>query len=297
MTTILLLGHGQIGAAIERDLAEYSVRLWKHDIADLTTSELDVIAPDVVINAAGKTQLSWCEEHAREAVRVNLEAPVELYRRIREYDRTRGHQTRFIHFSSGCVWDGPFDEQGQPFSPSAPPTPACLYSWTKAAADAMLLDLDQEHIAILRPRQVYSETLSPRNTLVKLLQYERLIDTPNSVTSMRVIERMLRYVITAEQDWAGLWNVYDREATTPYAIGMMLHEAGLRSEPKPLTKSELDTFHHPKRVDTVLYDPRFEQRIAPEHSSVELRQAIDGLKLALEHALELERRTEQTSQA
>ncbi len=136
---------------------------------DLTRDALEVIAPDAIINAAGKTDLAWCEANAREAIRSNLEAPVRLYERILKFNSS----VRFIHFSSGCVWDGPYNADGLPFTPNSSPTPACLYSWTKAAADAMLLNLDPERIAILRPRQVYSGYQHPRNSLLKLLRYPK----------------------------------------------------------------------------------------------------------------------------
>src|ERR1017187_8222412 len=158
---LLLIGKGQIGSALARDLTEFDVHIWPHDIDDLTRDALEVIAPDAIVNAAGKTDLAWCEANAREAIRSNLEAPVRLYQRILMCD----NPIRFIHFSSGCIWDGPYKTDGQPFTPEDAPTPACLYSWTKAAADAMLLDLDPEHIAILRPRQVYSGNEHSRNSL------------------------------------------------------------------------------------------------------------------------------------
>jgi dTDP-4-dehydrorhamnose reductase len=270
---ILLLGKGQIGTALARDLTDFDVQIWQRDIDDLTRDELEVIAPDAIINAAGKTDLAWCEANAREAMRSNLEAPVRLYQRILGSNR----DIRFIHFSSGCIWDGPYNSDGKPFTPDVAPTPACLYSWTKAAADAMLLDLDPERIAILRPRQVYSGNEHQRNSLIKLLRYPKLIDTPNSVSSIEVIEKTVRHVLTSK-DWNGVWNVYDRGITSPLAIGEMLWKAGLREQPFRISKEELDAFHKPKRVDTVLSDQRFETQIQPEDVNLQLTKAIEELK-------------------
>jgi nucleoside-diphosphate-sugar epimerase len=271
---ILLIGKGQIGSALARELTEFDVHVWQHDIDDLTLRELEVIAPDAIINAAGKTDLAWCESNAREAIRSNLEAPVRLYEQILKSEKP----IRFIHFSSGCIWDGPYDTKGQPFTPDAPPTPACLYSWTKAASDAMLLDLDPDRIAILRPRQVYSGYQHPRNSLLKLLRYPKLIDTPNSVSSIAVIEKTVRHVLTDTANWSGIWNVYDRGITTPLAIGELLWKAGLREQPFRISKEELDAFHKPKRVDTMLQDARFETAIQPDDVNVQLSKAIEELK-------------------
>jgi len=272
---LLILGRGQIGSALASDLTEYDVHVWAHDIDDLTSEALDVIAPDAVINAAGKTHLAWCEENAREALRTNVEAPVRLYDKILHSEKP----IQFVHFSSGCIWDGPYTKSGKPFTPDVPPTPACLYSWTKAAADAMLMDRDPMGITILRPRQVYSSSPSPRNTLVKLLHYPKLVDTPNSVSSMTVIEKTLRYAL--ENDASGIWNVYDKGVMTPFEIGELLTDAGMRDKPLRISKDELDAFHTPKRVDTVLYDERFERLVHPEEVHRVLSQTIEELKMAL----------------
>ena len=273
---ILLIGRGQIGSALARDLNGFDVHVWTHDIDDLTRDALEVIAPDAVINAAGKTDLAWCEANAREAIRSNLEAPVRLYQRILKLEKS----IRFIHFSSGCVWDGPYDPDGKPFTPDSPPTPACLYSWTKAAADAMLLALNSERIAILRPRQVYSGNSYPRNSLIKLLRYPKLIDTPVRVCGLEVDSSDGSYApyLPELNNWNGIWNIYDRGFTTPLAIGEMLWKAGLREQPFRISKDELDAFHKPKRVDTVLYDERFETAIQPEDVALPLARAISELK-------------------
>jgi dTDP-4-dehydrorhamnose reductase len=283
---ILLLGQGQIGSALARDLTDFDLQIWPRDIDDLTSESLEAIAPDAIINAAGKTDLAWCEANAREAMRSNLEAPVRLYQRILEAPslsgRGQGEGIRFIHFSSGCIWDGPYTSEGKPFMPNDAPSPACLYSWTKAAADAMLLDLDPERIAILRPRQVYSGSHHPRNTLVKLQRYPKLVDTPNSVSSIDIIEKTLRHILTAKEDWSGVWNVYDRGVTSPFEIGEMLWNAGFREQPLRISKAELDTFHKPKRVDTVLYDARFEAAIQPEEVRTVLENTMKELKTSMQ---------------
>ena len=270
MQRILLIGRGQIGSALACDLTDFDVHVWQHDLDDISREVLETIAPDAVINAAGKTDLAWCEANAREAIRSNLEAPIRLYRRILSIDR----DIRFIHFSSGCVWDGPYTLDGKPFTPDTPSTPACLYSWTKAASDSMLIDLDPNKIAILRPRQVYSGGSSPRNTLVKLMKYPKLIDTPNSVSSIAIIEKTVKHVLSSEDNWSGIWNVYDRGIVTPFEIGEMLWSAGMRGQPQRISKEELDQFHKPKRVDTVLFDERFEREIEPEDVLVQLGLAI-----------------------
>jgi dTDP-4-dehydrorhamnose reductase len=277
--TVIIIGQGQIGRSLAESLTEYAAHVWQRDIDDLSINDLERIAPYAVVNAAGKTDLAWCEANAREAVRTNLEAPVRLYECIRAIKNT----PRFIHFSSGCVWDGPYREDGKPFEPNDPVTPACLYSWTKAASDALLLAHNANNVAILRARQVYSASPGPRNTLNKLTRYSGLIDTPNSMTSLTTIVKMVRHALEAE-DWTGVWNVYDRGIVTPYEVGVMLADAGMRERPEKIAKDQLDSFHHPKRVDTVLHDARFETAIDPPDVRDEIRRAIESLSPVYAHA-------------
>jgi dTDP-4-dehydrorhamnose reductase len=273
---VLLIGRGQVGTALAEMLTNIELHHWEGRIEDVSSDSLAEVKPDVVINAAGKTDLAWCENNAREAFASNVEAPVELYKRI----LGTGRDIRFIHFSSGCIWDGPFDQQGKPFEPNSVPSPASYYAWTKAAADAMLLSIDPHQVAILRPRQVYSSSSSPRNTLVKLLRYPGLIDTPNSMSSMDIIAKTTQHLLAADE-WSGVWNVYDKGVTTPFEIGRMLAEAGLRTEPRLIEKNDLDTWHKPRRVDTVIHDRRFEDVISPDPVQDVLSRTIAALASVL----------------
>ncbi len=275
---ILIIGGGQVGSGLIDALRDRNVDIWREDIDALSRVSLSDLNPDAVINAAGKTDLAWCEANARETVRSNIEAPVQLYDRILDYSASRVKPVRFLHFSSGCVWDGPFRKDGAGFEPNDPPSPACLYSWTKAAADGMLLQRDSEHVAILRPRQIYSASSTPRNSIVKLLRYPKLIDSPNSMSSLEIIQQTVRTLLDAATNWSGIWNIYDDGAITPYEVGVMLAEAGLREMPTSIKKSELDTWHVPRRVDTVLSDKRFEALIHPEPLTVVMKRTILAFK-------------------
>jgi dTDP-4-dehydrorhamnose reductase len=271
---IILIGKGQVGSALAAVLGDNSLLHWQSDIDDLSSNDILSSGAEAVINAAGRTDLAWCEANPREAFRSNIEAPVSLYKRIHHINRSKKDPIRFIHFSSGCVWDGPYDENGKPFTPYYPPSPAAFYSWTKAACDELLLREDENNVAILRPRQVYSSMNSPRNTLSKLIKYPKLVATDQSMSSIDIVIRTLQFILSASDEWSGIWNIYDKGIITPYTLGVMLAEAGLREMPQMIDKSELDTFHKPKRVDTVLFDERFERLIGPEDISAVLQRTI-----------------------
>jgi dTDP-4-dehydrorhamnose reductase len=270
---------------------------WRGDMADLWNDALLAADPDIVVNCAGKTDLPWCEANARECIRCNLEEPVRLLDRV---SMAFGDRVPMFHLSSGCVWDGPYrnkprpdrwvvgeaglpTEYASPFEPDDPPTPACLYAWTKAACDSMLLQRQGACVVILRPRQVYSPTYSPRNTLTKLLNYDKLLDTPNSMTSADTIAKTIEKLsVHGRRGGSFVVNVYDRGETSPFKVGMMLAERGLRKPPALLTKGELDVWHKPKRVDAVIHDEFFEKVVGPPSVDEELARNMDAFAKNME---------------
>ena len=272
----IIIGEGHLGTYLSQHVE--GAELWRGRMENFDGKDLH--AEDVVVCAAGKTDLPWCEANAAEAIRINIAEPVKLFRRVIASD------AKYIHLSSGCVWDGPYRADGKAFTPEDPPTPACLYGWTKAACDSMILDSFSGRVVILRPRQVYSPVWSPRNTLTKLLKYERLLDTPNSMTSASTIVRTISLMVSVPDHilWSGVVNVYDRGISSPFKVGMLLAEAGLRKPPERLEKADLDSWHHPRRVDTVLYNEDFERTIQPPEVETELRRVIAAFAREREYA-------------
>jgi dTDP-4-dehydrorhamnose reductase len=240
-------------------------------------ADLDVrkYSPDVVINTAGKTELKWCEDNAIETFRCNVIEPLRIWREIKK-------SALFINLSSGCVWDGPLDENGEPFKPTTPPNPACFYAWTKAACDSMMLrECGNGQLCILRPRQVYSPLERSRNTLMKLRSYKKLIDTPNSMTSAETIAKTIRLSIRrpALFKCGRILNVYDVGVTSPYKVGVLLAKENLRDMPELMTKDELDVTLKPKRVDVIVHDDWFENFVKPPKVDDELCRVAKQLVL------------------
>jgi len=265
---ILIVGTGHMGQILEKEL---SGKLCKKRIQEMTSE--DIRGFDVVVNTAGKTDLPYCENNPLDAFENNVQAPLMLLRMC------QNELANLIHFSSGCIWKGPYNASGSPFSPESPPTPACFYSWTKAAAEAMLLKEAFVGLHILRPRQVFSSSVSPRNTLTKLLRYPDLLDTPNSMTSDATIVKAIKRICADKLEFKSkrVWNLYDIGVTSPYKVGMMLHDAGLRLAPKILEKNALDSWHKPQRVDAVMCDIYMEKFVEPGIIEGELNKAINGL--------------------
>ena len=271
---ILLIGKGHLGSFLKARWNLPAELHWTREMADLDEATLDKLAPEVVVNTAGKTDLCWCENNAAECFRCNTSAPLYVYRAVKNAFKNR---VPYIHLSSGCVWDGPYRVDGKPFEPFDPPTPACFYAWSKAACDTMLRAECSSPLLILRPRQVYSPLASPRNTLTKLASYPKLLDTPNSMTSADTIANTIDIVLQLKSDhqcWGRILNIYERGFSSPFEVGTFLAEAGVRKVPEKLTKNELDAWHKPKRVDAVIEDKFFEEMVNPPTVQAELRRNI-----------------------
>lgn len=269
---MLVIGNGHLGNHIA---LKFCSGHYKGELKDLKA--VDVAGYDIIVNAAGKTDLKFCEDNPLAAWHSNVEGALHAFR------LAKAAGVGFVQISSGCLWDGPYDVNGKPFAPISDVSPASFYAWTKAACDAIMLSESLgSKLMILRPRQIYSAVASPRNTLTKLMTYKKLIDTPNSMTSADTVAKTIdaiapvmvspRYFI---KKYPKIMNVYDIGIVTPYRVGMMLHEAGLRDAPEMMSKSELDSWHKPRRVDAVLRDEFFESLVQPPNVEQELKRAID----------------------
>lgn len=271
---VMIVGKGHLGTFLAERWDLPDEMHWKGEMEAITPAEIRRRTPIALVNCAGKTDLAWCEAHPLETFRCNVTAPIGLLRAL----QASACDVPFIHISSGCLWDGPYHPSGRGFRPEDPVRPACYYAWTKAACDGLLLREETDACFILRPRQLFSHLPSERNTLNKIVRYPNLLDTPNSMTSCatvaRTIERMLAVSRTSVPK---IMNVYNAGITSPFQVGQVLAEAGLREPPQKLEKSALDAWHKPKRVDTVLEDAAFERFVQPPEVLGQVRSAVQEM--------------------
>ena len=145
--------------------------------------------PDAVINAAGKTgrpNVDWCEAHREETWQSNVIGALN----IAEVCAERG--VYLLHLGSGCIFNGRspnttavgamhnYEMVDLGWQESDPANPESFYARTKYAADLMLSQLP--NVAVVRLRMPIDSTPDPRNLIVKLAGYSRVIDVENSVT-------------------------------------------------------------------------------------------------------------------
>ncbi|MEI7741549.1 MAG: sugar nucleotide-binding protein [bacterium] len=250
MKILMFGGRGQLGSAYERYFKTHgiSVEITRVEIRDLVavTKAITSTKPDVVLNLAARANIDFCEENKLTAFDSNTVGADTVGAACQKTN------TYLVHMSTGCIQESLTESQAHP--ETDPATPLCFYSWTKLWAEQMLQHRASRHglrVLLLRPRQLLSSELSPRNALTKMLSYNKFIDTPNSCT---VVDDLLW--VTEElikRSAVGVYNVANPGVTSPYKIAEVLKEV-IRPEMKftKITKEELNGMTKSERIDAVL---------------------------------------------
>ena len=141
---------GQLGSALRGILAESA----DHELVGARGSELDVADakavaracaeatggwPDVLVNAAAYTNVDGCETEARQARRVNAEAPGALAALCRE------HGSRLVHVSTDFVFDG---SASRPYREEDETRPLSVYGQSKLEGERAALAADEATLVV-----------------------------------------------------------------------------------------------------------------------------------------------------
>ena len=143
---IVIVGAGgRLGAAL---LREYSA---SGTVVGFSRAELDLAAPaqlrdtlgeldfDVLINAAGQTNVDRCEKEPDEAFAVNAEAPRVLA------EICASKRARLIHISTDYVFDG---AKSEPYREEDEAKPISVYGQSKREGERLVLETDATHLVV-----------------------------------------------------------------------------------------------------------------------------------------------------
>ncbi|MDP2691962.1 MAG: sugar nucleotide-binding protein [Candidatus Gracilibacteria bacterium] len=224
---LVLLGHtGYVGAWILRYFSEqgHDVQTIRTDVADLSQvrDALKEVHDSVVINATGKTgrpNVDWCEDHRLETAKVNIDGAINVC------EVASGQGNYVVQIGSGCIFETKkrgseetrkrgkeetrkrgneeTGERGNENGESRkiyayteedePNFFGSYYSQTKAVAEGALKEIS--NVCVLRIRMPLQGSPNPKNLLDKLLQYDKILSVPNSVTIMEDFMPFLERVI------------------------------------------------------------------------------------------------------
>ncbi len=256
-TKVLIFGRGQLGSFYREHFASKGVAVEspEGDIRDeaFVSGAVSAVQPDLILNVAAKTNIDWCEMNRAEAFAINtLGADV-----IAKVAEERG--IYLVHVSSGCVQESLTADVVH--TEEDAPHPLCFYSWTKVWAENLLSERAARgslKVLMLRPRQLLSSMVSPRNALVKMMTYSKFIDTPNSCTIVEDLMDVTARLV--EKDATGLFNVVNPGVTSPLRIAGLL-KTHLKPEMTltEISKEELNRMTLAKRIDCVLSTAKLER--------------------------------------
>jgi dTDP-4-dehydrorhamnose reductase len=202
----LLLGaNGQVGRALRSTLAPLGALVCssRHspgaacDLTDHTAVRhlLDLVQPDLIINAAAYTAVDRAESSPEAAHALNADVP----RLLGEWATQR--RAGVLHFSTDYVFDG---DASHPYKENDPKRPINVYGQSKLAGEKSLQDSGCDHL-ILRTSWVYDGFSSNFLTTMLRLGSERrelaiVDDQIGSPTTAAFIARATAMII--EQGWS-----------------------------------------------------------------------------------------------
>ena len=143
MKIVIIGAGGRLGSALMREYRDrFDVVGLNH--AQLDLSNFDEIREklcatnfDVLVNAAGFTNVDLCETQRDQAFLINAEAP----RIIAEICRDKG--VKLLHFSTDYVFDG---EKREPYVESDSTNPISVYGESKRAGEQLVLQTADRHL-------------------------------------------------------------------------------------------------------------------------------------------------------
>ncbi len=198
---------GWIGQQIVNILSERGyavtptqVRLEQREAVESVISE---IKPDCIINAAGITgrpNVDWCEDHKSETIRVNLIGTLTIA------DVAFKQDIHCINIGTGCIYSYDADHpmgSGLGFTEEDPPNfKGSFYSHTKCTLDDLLMNYP--NVLNLRLRMPISDDFYSRSFVIKITQYQKVVNIPNSMSILSDLLPLIPEM--AERKLTGTYN-------------------------------------------------------------------------------------------
>lgn len=152
----LILGaNGQLGQALQEvlDLGSHRYTAFTHSQLDVTnehqvSSFFNQEGPDVIVNAAGWTDVDSAEEEIGHAFSVNASGP-EI---VANHSKAIG--SKFVHISTDYVFSG---EAQSPWQEEMPHCPVSVYGQSKAEGERLVINSSSANSFIVRTAWLYSQ--------------------------------------------------------------------------------------------------------------------------------------------
>jgi len=213
------LGNQLVDLCTEQGL-EFMCSTVRIENRDKLEKELDLYQPTRVLMAAGITgrpTVDFCEDHKQDVIRTNVIGTLNVV------DACYTRNIHVTNFATGCIFK--YDEShivgGQGFKEEDTPNfNGSFYSHTKGMVENLLQNYD--NCLTLRIRMPISADLHHRNFVTKILNYAKVVNIPNSMTTL---DDMLPIALRAsKQKLTGILNFCNPGAISHNEILEMYRE-------------------------------------------------------------------------
>jgi dTDP-4-dehydrorhamnose reductase len=247
-------------------------------------AEIEKYKPTHILNAAGVTgrpNVDWCEDHRPETIRTNVIGCLNM---ADICDTMNIHHTLY---ATGCIFE--YDDEhkigGKGFTEEDSANfHGSFYSHTKAYVEELLKEY--KNTCILRVRMPISDDLAARNFLTKIIKYDRVVNIPNSMTTLT--DMLPVSLKMAEKKLCGIYNF-----TNPGAIS---HNECLDLYTKYIDPDYTYTNFTVEEQDKILKAGRSNNTLehkklcdaVPEMKIPEIHEAMEGVFTRMRAILEAE---------
>lgn len=169
----------------------------KEIVDEIKNNNIDRVL--IVAGLTGRPNVDWCEDHQTETVKTNVVGVLNVI----DLCKTLGVHVTYL--GTGCIYE--YDDEhpigGKTYTEEDEPNfDGSFYSKTKAMVEELIGSYP--NVLTLRIRMPISESLEPRNFVTKILNYEKIVNVPNS---MSILPDLLPILIDMCQH--GLTGVYN----------------------------------------------------------------------------------------
>ena len=154
MKWLIVGGSGQLGRAMQTELSNSGINVLSFDRSQLDVTNNEKIIrifkdelPDVVLNAAGWTNVDAAESAEEDARLVNAYGPGLLAKACSLID------AKFVHISTDYVFSG---ISKRPWAEESMPAPVSAYGRTKAEGEKLVQESSLHDFFIIRTSWLYS---------------------------------------------------------------------------------------------------------------------------------------------
>lgn len=260
---ILVLGNGFLGKAYAadgytvwgRDKFEVKSEYIAHVFDEVRSKLKNTIRKyDAVINCIGCADTRSCEDPSNweSTFIINSELPKALSEVCYEVG------TKFVHISSGCV----YDQNNTPQKEDAHLSSHCKYVVSKLVGEFGCCSKD----LILRPRLYFGQQPDKNNLLCKLPKFNKFLTEMNSFTSVETIVGASYALL--KNKCSGVFNVANKGFTNMETVAKLV---GVRN-PEVMTASQLIEQEGLYLVNNIMDTSKLEQYYEPENVLTEIQK-------------------------